>query len=66
VLPPNAAVTVTYDTTVNRWRVFTSRGVTSDTTGIPGATGVTNIVVISQAAYDALATKDPTTLYLIV
>jgi hypothetical protein len=37
----------------------------SDTAGITGAAAVTNIVSISQAAYDALATKNATTLYII-
>ena len=39
--------------------------VTSNTTGITGADIVTNIVKISQADYDALATKDNSTLYII-
>lgn len=30
-----------------------------------GAAAVTNVVSLSQAAYDALATKDATTLYVI-
>jgi hypothetical protein len=38
----------------------------SDTTGISGASGVNNLVQISQANYDALATKDPNTIYFIV
>lgn len=37
----------------------------SDTAGIPGAAEIKNIVSITQAAYDALATKDPDTLYVI-
>jgi hypothetical protein len=32
---------------------------------IPGATGVRKIVALTQAAYDALATKDEQTLYVI-
>lgn len=39
--------------------------VISDTTGIPGASQVTNIVVISQEDYDLLVTKDPNTIYII-
>jgi hypothetical protein len=39
---------------------------TSDITGIVGATAITNIVFITQVAYDALATKNATTLYVIV
>jgi hypothetical protein len=37
----------------------------SDVTGITGAVAVTNIVSMTQAAYDALATKAATTLYII-
>ena len=40
--------------------------VASLTAGIAGASAVTNCVSMSQAAYDALATKNATTLYLIV
>ena len=40
--------------------------VSSDTTGIPGASGVNNIVTISQTDYDALGTYDPNTIYYIV
>lgn len=39
--------------------------VESDVTGITGAAAITNIVSLSQAAHDALATKDATTLYII-
>ncbi len=38
----------------------------SDVTGITGAVAVANIVRMSQVAYDALATKDSTTLYIIL
>lgn len=31
----------------------------------PAGTGVTAIIVLTQAAYDVLAVKDPTTLYVI-
>lgn len=38
----------------------------TDTVGqFPSAVGISSIVAISQAAYDALATKDPNTLYVI-
>lgn len=40
--------------------------VLSDPTGIPGATALANAVVISQAAFDALETTDPNTLYVII
>jgi hypothetical protein len=35
----------------------------SDVTGIPGASQITNMVFMSQEAYDTLETKSPTTLY---
>ena len=37
----------------------------SDSAGIAGANEIRNVVTISQAAYDALAVKDPDTLYVI-
>lgn len=40
--------------------------VASDVTGITGASGVSNIVQISQADYDALGTYDQNTIYFIV
>ena len=41
-------------------------GITTDTSGITGASSVFNIVQISQNDYDNLVTKDPNTLYIIV
>jgi ABC-type molybdate transport system ATPase subunit len=40
------------------------QGAVSLTLGVPG-TGVTAIVAITQTAYDNLAVKDPTTLYVV-
>jgi hypothetical protein len=40
--------------------------VASDVTGITGASGINNIVQISQADYDALGTYDQNTIYFIV
>lgn len=40
--------------------------VVSDTTGITGANSISNIVMISQANYDALGSYDPNTIYYIV
>jgi hypothetical protein len=37
----------------------------SNTALVPNSTSITNIVSISQSNYDALATKDPNTLYII-
>lgn len=39
--------------------------IASNVTGIAGGVAITNIVSISQAAYDALATKNAATLYII-
>lgn len=38
----------------------------STTTGIAGASGVTNIVQISQSGFNALGSYSPSTVYLIV
>ena len=47
--------------------VISSSGlVESDITGITGASGVNNVVQISQVNYDALVSKDPNTIYFIV
>lgn len=40
-------------------------GVPSSPTGITGAAAITNIVSLNQAAYDALATKSATTLFIV-
>lgn len=40
--------------------------VKSNATGITGASTVSNIVTISQANYNAIAVKDPNTVYVIV
>jgi hypothetical protein len=40
--------------------------VVSDTTGITGASQITNIVSISQADYDDIVTPDPSTLYIVI
>jgi hypothetical protein len=39
--------------------------VPSNTTGITGASAITNIVSLTQANYDALSSKSATTLYII-
>lgn len=41
-------------------------GIASNVTGITGASALTNMVKLTQAAYDALATKDSATAYWIV
>ena len=40
-------------------------GIVSDTVAVSGSSSISNIVTISQANYDALAVKDPNTLYVI-
>jgi hypothetical protein len=40
--------------------------IVSDTTNIVGASGINNIVFISQANYDNIATPDSETLYFIM
>jgi hypothetical protein len=40
--------------------------VVSDTTGLTGATQLTNLVEITQTGYNLIATPDPNTLYVIV
>ena len=40
--------------------------ISSDTTGIVGASGITNIIQISQSNYDAILAPDAQTLYIIV
>lgn len=42
-----------------------SGGVFSNPSGIAGASSITNIVSISQTDYDALVTKNSSTLYII-
>jgi len=39
--------------------------VPSTTTGITGATAITNIVSLTQSSYDAIGSKSATTLYII-
>lgn len=39
--------------------------VRSNTTGIAGADPILNVVSLTQAEYDAIAVKDPQTLYVI-
>ena len=46
--------------------VSSGPAVGSDTTGITGASAVTNIVQLTQAQYDALSSYDSNTAYIIV
>ena len=40
-------------------------GIASDTSGLTGATAVTNIVIITQAGYDAISSPSSSTIYYI-
>jgi hypothetical protein len=54
------------DTTAVQIGGGSSNYVESNVADITGATVITNIVKITQAGYNALATKDPATVYYIV
>lgn len=56
-------ISLVYSTGTNELEISTSLYSVPD--GITGASGVNNIVVIGSGDYDALATKNPTTLYFI-
>jgi hypothetical protein len=58
-LPASGSITFPNNTTQ------TSAGVPSNTGLVPNSINITNIVSISQANYDALVTKNSTTLYVI-
>lgn len=58
-LPVSGSITFPNNTTQ------TSAGIPSNTGLVPNSINITNIVSISQANYDALVTKNSTTLYVI-
>jgi len=58
-LPASGSITFPNNTTQ------TSAGIPSNTGLVPNSASITNIVNISQANYDALVTKNSTTLYVI-
>lgn len=39
--------------------------VLSNTAAVSGSTAITNVIALTQAQYDAIATKDTATLYII-
>jgi hypothetical protein len=43
-----------------------SAGITSVTGGVNGTSRITNCIAITQADYDALSVKDPSTIYVIL
>jgi hypothetical protein len=55
---PAANDALVYDAASQKWKNQSLSGKVS-------GSGVTNIVALTQSAYDALATKDATTLYVI-
>jgi hypothetical protein len=58
-LPTSGSITFSNNTTQ------TSAGIPSNTGLVPNSVSITNMVSISQANYDAIGTKDPSTLYII-
>jgi hypothetical protein len=56
-----------FDTGTSTWvaEAAAAGGIASDTTGITGASAITNIVAISQADYDNIGSPDAATLFLI-
>jgi hypothetical protein len=58
-LPASGSITFPDNTTQ------TSAGIPSNTGLVPNSVSITNMVSISQSNYDAIATKDPNTLYII-
>jgi hypothetical protein len=58
-LPASGSITFPNNTTQ------TSAGIPSNTGLVPNSISITNIVGISQANYDALVTKNSSTLYVI-
>ncbi len=56
-----------FDTATGNWvaEAAAAGGIASDTTGITGASAITNIVAISQADYDDIASPDAATLFII-
>jgi hypothetical protein len=58
-LPTSGSITFPNNTTQ------TSAGIPSNTGLVPNSVSITNMVSISQANYDAIATKNPNTLYII-
>jgi hypothetical protein len=57
-----------FDTATSTWvaEAAAAGGIASDTTGITGASAITNIVAISQADYDDIVSPDASTLYVII
>lgn len=63
--PPSSGTLRPGELAVNAADGVAYMGTLSGVATIPGASGITQIVALTQAAYDALATKSSTTLYVI-
>jgi len=63
-LVAGTGITLAYNSGNNQLAVHSN--LYSDPAGIAGASGINNIVKISQSAYSGLGTYDPNTLYFIV
>jgi hypothetical protein len=58
--------TVTLDTAdIDGLAALLAKTVYSDSSGISGASQILNVVALTQSAYDAIATPQATTLYVI-
>jgi len=55
-----------YNSGSGLWVATNTKFIKSDTTAITGASGIINMVAISQSNYDNLAVKDPQTAYFII
>lgn len=58
---PNKQLSITDGNTVSL-----SGFVISDTTTVPSATAISNIITVTQAQYNSIPIKDPNTLYVVV
>lgn len=66
ILGMNNYTTISYvNSYVNSVVANVPVGITSNIASVPGSTRVLNIIACTQAQYDALPAKSPTTLYII-
>jgi hypothetical protein len=55
-----------WDSVYSSWNSASGNLIKSDTTGVPTATAIKNIIAIPLADYQALAVTDPYTFYIVV
>jgi len=55
-----------WDSAYSSWYGASGNLIKSDTTGVPTATAIKNIIAIPLDDYDALVTRDPYTFYIVV